>query len=338
MRTLNECIFRATTVAELEQLSRRVDALVQEQCQAGVDIRTLARDISGLNRQLLSRLYTLLAPPEVMANTCLLVMGSEGREEQILKTDQDNALIIRDGFEHPALETIAQSFTQALTRFGYPLCPGGIMVINPAWCKAVSAYRRKLASWVDQPSGEELLHLAIFCDAAPTAGDAELLTLLRTALFERLADNPIFYSRFASIALTFRTPLGWFSRLILDKHQQALDIKKGGIFPIVQGLRSFALEQKLPQTNTFERIDALTACGLLTPDYARTLSETFAELCRLRLNAGLAKLAAGQSIDNWVAPATLSRAEQVRLQQCLKFVDQFKQRIVHHFKLHLLGL
>lgn len=337
MHEFSDHISQATTVAELEHANRLIDEWVQESAKAGAEVRTLAQTVSDLNRQLLGRLYELLATPAMVANTCLLVMGSEGRAEQILKTDQDNALIIRDTFADTQLAAVAGEFTKTLTTFGYPLCPGNIMVSNADWRQPLDLFRRSIYRWTDQPEGLSLLHLAIFCDAQAVAGDEGLLVELREMLFARLHSKPAFLSHFAGIALTFPTPLGWLSRFKLDRQRQALDIKKGGVFPIVHGVRSLALERKITATNTFERIEALTASGLLTTDYAQTLSATLTELSRLRLNAGLARLAAGESIDNWIAPAQLSRAEQDRLHQCLKFVEQFKQLIMHHFKLKLLG-
>ena len=93
---------------------------------------------------MLRKLFELLAPPELLDNSCLLVLGSEGREEQVLKTDQDNALILRDDFSHPDLERITAEFTASLLEFGYPPCPGNIMVSNPYWTKSVAAFKEEL--------------------------------------------------------------------------------------------------------------------------------------------------------------------------------------------------
>ena len=95
-----------------------------------------------LNRQLLARLWSLLAPAELVANSCLIVMGSEGRGEQILKTDQDNGLLLRDGFATAGLEQVTERFTAALIEFGYPPCPGNIMVSNPLWRQPLAGFKR----------------------------------------------------------------------------------------------------------------------------------------------------------------------------------------------------
>ena len=73
-------------------------------------------------------------------------MGSEGRGEQIIRTDQDNALILRDGFAFPALEAVTQAFNAALIGFGYPPCPGGIMLSRPLWCQPLAGFRERCAN------------------------------------------------------------------------------------------------------------------------------------------------------------------------------------------------
>jgi CBS domain-containing protein len=107
----------------------------------------------------------LLAPAEVQDNSCLLVMGPEGRGEQILKTDQDNALILRNGFNHPELPAICEAFSAALARFGYPPCQGQIMVNNAAWRLTESQLQQQIHQWVYQPDGAALMNLAIYVDA-----------------------------------------------------------------------------------------------------------------------------------------------------------------------------
>ena len=119
----------------------------------------------------------LLAPADLVANSCLLVMGSEGRGEQILKTDQDNALLLRDGFATAgARAEVAERFNAALIEFGYPPCPGNIMLSNPLWRQPLSRRSSEtLRDWMYGADPTAPMHLAIFFDAAAVAGDAGLL-------------------------------------------------------------------------------------------------------------------------------------------------------------------
>src|SRR5215207_11640136 len=97
----------------------------------GLKIERIAKLVGALNARLFARLWSMVAPPHLVENSCLVVMGSEGRGEQILKTDQDNALLLRDGYQHPDLAATAARFNTALSELGYPQCPGNIMLTNP---------------------------------------------------------------------------------------------------------------------------------------------------------------------------------------------------------------
>ena len=162
----------AASVDELRDAALRVDQMVGLLHGSGIRIEHITRLVTELNRRLFARLWTLLAPPDLLANSCLLVMGSEGRGEQILKTDQDNALLLRDGFEHPRLAEVAQQFNAALPAFGYPPSPGNIMLTNPLWCQAMTPFKETVRGWLYGHDPEGPMHLAIFFDAAAVAGTA----------------------------------------------------------------------------------------------------------------------------------------------------------------------
>jgi CBS domain-containing protein len=117
--------------------------------RGGMRIEIISKLVSELNGQIFAKLWSLLAPPELVQNSCLLVMGSEGRGEQILKTDQDNALLLRDGYMcHTDLAEITRQFSAALLTFGYPPCPGNIMVTNPQWCQNLAGFRETITQWL----------------------------------------------------------------------------------------------------------------------------------------------------------------------------------------------
>ena len=113
-------------------------------------------------------------------------MGSEGRGEQILKTDQDNALIIEDDctISNEDLQKFTHDFTETLVDFGFPRCEGNIMVSNPYWCRKKSDFKDLIFKWVNEPSGDNFMNIAIFYDAICVSGDKELLTKLKEYLFK----------------------------------------------------------------------------------------------------------------------------------------------------------
>ncbi len=329
---------RAKNIADLAQASNNAISVVKMLSAKGVRMRDINRLVSELNRKLFRKLYELLAPPELLANSCLLVMGSEGRSEQILKSDQDNAIILRDDFEYPDLPAIAQRFSDALADAGYPPCPGNIMVSNPAWAKSLAAYKKQISDWISHAGSEEILNMAIFADAQAVAGDGELLREAREYLQDALVGYDAYLARFARATLSFDTPLGFFANLVVDKegHKDELDIKKGGIFAITHGIRSMALQKGITVTNTVERIEALIAARAFDRAFGAELIDALDFLSEIRLRGMLNKYDSGLALDNYVRPADLTKQERDLLRDAFKVVNSFKKLVSYHFHLEKL--
>lgn len=335
---------QARSVAELKSAALRVDALVQELHAEGVAIGVLMRSVSELNTHLFARLWSLLAPQAWLQHSCLLAMGSEGRGEQILKTDQDNALLLRDGADFPGLSEVAARFNGALVELGWPRCPGDIMVSNPLWRQPVSAFRETVRSWIYGHDPEGPLRLAIFFDAAPKAGDAALLAGVREHL-ERIADGAdTFLARFAAAADQFAEPApSWLARLFgagagagRRAGEQPLDLKKLGTFPIVHGVRALALQSGVRSTATSDRLAALVAAGRLDAALARDAGAALERLIGLRLAHQLRRRERGQPVDNAVRPAELAAPEREALRESLAAVKRFRAFLRQHFRLDAL--
>lgn len=322
-------IDRATSVAGLRLAAERLPFTVANLARKGVKTHYVAQLMQEMNRRLLGKLFTLLAPPEIAAHAALVVMGSEGRGEQLRKTDQDNALLLRDGVDPPGLQAFRQEMGQALVTLGFPPCPGGVMLTEDAWCAPVSRFQERVRGWIETAEPDALMQLAIFYDAQAVAGDRGLLRQARKALFVALPDSPAFYARFALPTLAFATPLGLFSRLLPD--DEGLDIKKGGIFPMVHGIRSLALEKRLREVNTSRRIRALARLGVLETGFANDLVEAFDFMSGLRL------LATRAADDDRIDPARLSAWQRELLKDSLRTVNRLKKQVAHHFQLNLLG-
>ncbi|CDH46759.1 conserved hypothetical protein [Candidatus Contendobacter odensis Run_B_J11] len=330
-------IERATSKDDLKWASHDLVNVVRDLHAKGIKIRYIMQLVSELNKKLLRKLFDLLAPPDLLAHSCLLVLGSEGREEQVLKTDQDNALILRDGFDHGDLERITGEFTSGLLEFGYPRCPGNIMVSNPYWTKSVTAFKDELFQWIVYPKRDSFLQFAIFCDATAVTGDENLLKHVKDRMYHLLSDHQSFYSQFAKATVAFETPLSFFTNFVLEKNRDELDLKKGGIFPIVHGVRSLALEYRLPQTNTVDRITGLSQRNLFQPAFSSELIEAFTYMSALRVKAGLQKTTQGLPQDNYLNPKELNKLERELLRDSFKIVNEFKKFITYHFKLGMIS-
>ena len=333
---VNMEVERAHSFAELGEASQHTMTVVRALNNQGVKMRHLTQLVSELDRKVLRKLFEMVAPADLIANSCLLVMGSEGRGEQVLKTDQDNALILRDDYTPSDLTTFTNRLSEALTEFGYPPCPGSIMVSNPEWVRSQQDFKSHLFHWVMQRDRQSVLNLAIFYDALAVAGDATLLDGILRYLFKVLSDNQAFFAHFALAAVQFDTPLGLFRGLVLEKseHEGQLDIKKGGIFPIVHGVRSLALEHHLRLNNTVERIHALTETHVYKDEFASELADAFDFMSQVRLNAMLNRIDHNETVDNYVRPADLNKRERDLLEDAFKIVKAFKKILVNRYKLN----
>jgi CBS domain-containing protein len=326
-------IDRAKNKAQLKIASQNMMNMIKSFQANGMKIKQTMQWVNELNQQIFQKLYAFIAPPEWLENSCLIVMGSEGRGEQVLKTDQDNAIILRDGFQFENFSAIATELVETLIDFGYPVCPGKIMANNPRWCQPLETFKAHIFEWVVEFQ-EPLLELAIFYDAKAVAGDATLLEDAKRYFYERLQNNQAFFSHFAKAAISFETPLNLFAIFVVDKsHENELDIKKGGIFPIVHGIRSLALEHQITQTNTIERINILCDKGIFDKMFATDLIEAFGFMISLRLQFELEKVKQGEPYDNYIKPSQLNKLERDLLKDSFKIVNKFKEFIIYHFKL-----
>jgi len=327
---------QARTPDELRVAARQVDDTIALLVRGGVRVDIVSRLVSGLNAKIFARLWALLAPTELVQNSCLLVMGSEGRGEQILKTDQDNALLLREGYHCDGLANIVARFSTELLAFGYPPCPGNIMVTNPLWCQPVSRFNETIKQWLFGSDPDGTMNLAIFLDAHAVSGDAALLSAVRKEALNLITGNDIFIARLADAVNLFKEPgTGWWSRLtqLRGDAAQTFDLKKLGTFPIVHGARALALEHRLDALGTVERLRALADQQVLSQELARDLAETLHFMMTLKLRNNLHQIALGQPVSNLVKLGDLSTLDRDLLNDSQAIIRQFRLHLQLHFHL-----
>lgn len=325
-------IERAANIEELAVAAKGTTALVSGLVSQGVKIRFAMDLLNALNSQIIAKAFEYLVPEEYHDKVCLLVMGSEGRGEQVLKTDQDNALILADDLVWPDLQKVMDKFTLTLLDFGYPLCKGKIMVSNPDWVMTESEWKKRLGTWSSKVEGTGLMNLAIFIDGLAIAGNTSLFQRVRDNLYSELAGNDVFYSYFAMPIRNFSTPLTFFGGL---RRGDGIDIKKGGIFPIVHGIRTMALQNKIKETNTFIRLEKLVEIKVLKKDFAENLAEALSVMSQLRLQQQL-KAAEGHADDdeaNLISAVELNKLDRDLLREALHLVKEFKAVMTHRYHL-----
>jgi CBS domain-containing protein len=327
----------ATSIEALAQTSGQVTRMVSSLYRNGTRVGLIGHLVQDLQARLFDKAWRLVAPAELVDNSCLFVMGSEGRGEQLLKTDQDNALVWRDGYTPPPdLEAICQRFSEALAQFGYPPCPGGIMVSNPQWREGMSSFTRRVRQWLLMSDGQALMDLAIFLDAHAVSGDARLLAQLQQEARNPMAHSDAMLARFAAAIDAFGSTQGWWSRLWGMDETAGLNLKKEGIFPVVHGVRSLALQAQLSETNTAERLEALASRGVISVRQASDWTQCLHYLMAMKLQAGLAEIDLSQPVSGNVDVAKLSTLERDLLKDALAMVKQCRTFLRQHFRLDAL--
>lgn len=323
-------IDRAASVADLAIAAAEIAGQTRMLRRQGVKIEVVSEIVSDLNRHLMAKLFELVAPRSIAEKGCLIVMGSEGRGEQTVRTDQDNGLILAEPVPESDLDAFRRDFTEALESFGFPPCPGNVMVRNPLWSKTAEDYRADFRRWLAMPDENTPMNVAIFYDAEAVAGDPDLLRDTKSELIDAMSGEPLRLAWFARAADAFPSPIGLFNNLVTPRDEgDTLDLKKGGIFPIVHGVRSLAIEHRLLETGTAARIERLAEAGALSAQFARELTEALRYLMTLRLDQQLAES------DSRVNPASLSSMERDLLRDALRIVKHFRELIRRHFNLNM---
>jgi CBS domain-containing protein len=329
----------AKDIPTLKAAAGQITRLIALLHRNGTKVNMIARLVQELNLRLFERAWQLLAPKDLVDNSCLFVMGSEGRGEQLLKTDQDNGLVLRDGYVCSVdIAELCRQFSQALADFGYPECPGNIMVSNPHWRQSVSDFSQMVRMWSVTASPDNLMELAIFLDAHAVCGDSALLDQVRASVFALTADNDAMLARFAAAINFFGSSNGWWNRLLSrsEKGGDQLDLKKVGTFPLVHGIRSMALAQHLTAVSTVQRIEALAACGKLPAKMGADLIDSLHFFMGLKLKVGLQEMDTGHAISGGIQLEKLSSLDRDLLNDTLDVVKQFKVLLNQRFHLEVM--
>lgn len=341
VRELSSAIRRAPDVLTLAVAAADIRSLSYALVAQGVASGPLTRMISSLNDVLTARALDLVAGSHDLAGVefCWLGMGSEGRSEQTIATDQDNGIVftlpegaVADGIRARLLP-FALAVNEALAECGYPLCKGGVMASNPRWCLSLDEWRGAFGRWIDHGDPQSLLDSAIFFDFRPLWGEARLARELRADIAARAARNARFLKQMSDNALGNRPPLNWFGDLAGKEDasgEAGIDLKRSGSMPFVDAARIFALASGVAETNTIERLRAAGAARGVREDEIRDWIDAFefVQLLRLRTQhrRGLGELGPDDN-PNVVPLGRLSALDRRILRESIRQVERIQQRL-----------
>ena len=330
-------IDRARTVADLAPCATDIQAQVQRLDEQGIKVEVIAEITSTLNRDLISKVFELTAPASIKENGCLFMMGSEGRGEQTIRTDQDNGLLLAVEVPESDLIEFRRTFTELLETCGFPPCPGNVMVRNPIWSQTVDGFIKQLKSWIITGGGDSAMNLGIFCDATAIAGQSDLLLQAKTAFMEMMRGEKTHLAHFANLIDLFAaSDIGTFGSLMVSvgARSDAVDIKKAGTFPIVHGTRTLAIEKGILETRTEDRINALVQTRIFNADFARNLISALHVFMALRLHSQLkARRLGNLEGESIVHMNELSAADRDILRSAIRVGREFREIVRHRFNL-----
>jgi len=305
----------------------RVSEMAAVLLAGGLDATVIGGFVARLNDALLTKILRFaeadLGPPP--APYAWIVFGSEGRMEQTLLTDQDNALVHGGGAsDEPYFAALADRANLDLEAAGFPSCPGGYMARN--WHGPLGEWVERFSGWLTDPKPQALLHAAIFFDFRKVFGALDLAPL--EAVLARAARARVFLSCLAKSALEFRPPPSLFLRLAGDD----VDLKAQGVSPIAFLARPYALEVGSLARNTLERLEAAVAAGLMGTDVRATICEAFRFLLALRLREQIRMEKEGKPTVNTVSLSALSSIERSRLKDSLRAIREWQDKAAYHYR------
>jgi CBS domain-containing protein len=332
-------IDRARSIDELIAVAPDIEAQVQRLHDQGIKAEAIAELTSDLNRRFFARLFDLAAPESIRAGGCLILMGSEGRGEQTVRTDQDNGLLLARPVPDGDLAAFRDAFSGALDRAGFPPCPGNVTVRNPVWSQPIADFLAQLQSWVQARAPEAALKLAIFWDAVAVAGNPEPLAQAKAELIALMRGEQVLLARFAHLIETFAAPnVGLLGTLMVSVGlgTDEIDIKRSGVFPVVHGVRTLAIERGIIAESTAARISALVEAGALDTTFGRELLGALRVFMELRLRAQLeARRRGTPEREAVVRLGQLSAVDRDLLRDGLRIVRQFRDLIGTRFNFRL---
>jgi len=313
--------------------SEKVAEMASSLFNGGLEPTVIGGFVARLNDTLITRILRwaeadLGPPPTPYA---WLVFGSEGRMEQMVLTDQDNALVW--GNDVPgAREYFAALAEKAITDLvaaGFPRCPGGYM--STRWLGGIAGWEERFRGWLEKPTPQALLEASIFFDFRAVHGHLDVSRL--RGVIARAASARTFLSAMAKSAVTFHPPSGLGLRLRSESSR--FDMKLKGISPIVFLSRVYGLEAGSRTSNTLDRLRAAVVAGLIEQDTCDTLSEAYRFLLRVRLRTQIRAISEGNPPSNLVSLSDLSSMERSRVRDAFRAIEVWQERASYHYRTDL---
>ncbi|MFT5889085.1 MAG: CBS domain-containing protein [Zhongshania sp.] len=323
-------IFNAQSVDELAAITPEVQGCFTRMVHQDANSQMIGSAMAVLGRSFKQRLCELgearLGPPPLPY--CFLALGSMARGEQLMVTDQDNALILDNSFvpelHDEYFSALASFVSDGLARCGYSFCTGNIMASNIQWRQPLAVWQKYFSQWIEQPSAESLLHSAIFFDLEGVWGQTHWAEQLNDFIRQKAQKNPRFLACMARNALLRTPPLGFFKDFVMEtdgRQTNSINMKRRGTAPIADLVRLHALAVGSSARNTFDRLEDIIAAGILPPGRGLDLRDALEFIAMVRIRDQALDVELKREPDNNIEPENLSDFERKNLKQAFQILS-----------------
>jgi CBS domain-containing protein len=340
-------IFQQQSIEELKALSEQVRDSFVRLVNEDANAHMVGTAMSVIGRSFKQRVIELAEEKLGQAPIpyCFLALGSMGRDEQLVVTDQDNAIILDDSYNKDKhgkyFEAFSKFICDGLADCGYTYCTGDIMATNPEWRMTRKEWEACFADWIDDPNPKALLNASIFFDLDGVYGKLKWAEQLNSFIVRRARRNNRFLACLARNALNRKPPLGFFKDFVMEKdgrHNNSINLKRRGTAPLVDLIRVHALAVGSRSTNSFERLDDIHEAGILPKGRARDLKDALEFISMVRISHQALDVEQGIEPDNNVEPENLSDFERRNLKDAFQILSngqnflKFRYQASNNFK------
>ncbi|PSU36301.1 DUF294 nucleotidyltransferase-like domain-containing protein [Photobacterium lutimaris] len=334
-------IFQQQTVEELQIVSEEVKNCFVRMVNEDANAHMIGSALSVIGRSFKQRLAELaqeeLGPAPIPF--CLMAMGSMARDEQLIVTDQDNALILDDSYDEALhgeyFAKFAKFVCDGLAACGYSYCTGDIMATNPEWRKTRSQWEECFADWIDNPKPQALLNSSIFFDLSGVCGREKWAEQLNSFVVRRARKNNRFLACLARNAISRTPPLGFFKDFVMEKdgrHNNSINLKRRGTAPLADLIRVHALAVGSRSQNSFERLDDVIEAGILPKGRGQDLRDAMELIYMVRIRHQALDIEAGIEADNSIEPENMSDFERRNLKAAFQILSNAQNFIKFRYQ------
>ncbi|MBN26538.1 MAG: cyclic nucleotide-binding protein [Alteromonadaceae bacterium] len=334
-------IFSAQNVDELATLKEEVHACFSRMVDEDANSQMIGSAMAVIGRSFKQRLLELaeeaFGPPPIPY--CFLALGSMARDEQLIVTDQDNALVLDNRFEPKVhdeyFSKLANFVCDGLDRCGYTYCKGGIMATNKKWRQPLNVWEQYFTQWIEKPTPETLLNSAIFFDLDGVWGKKAWAEKLNRLIRQKAHKNSRFLACMARNALLRTPPLGFFKDFVMEtdgRQTNSINMKRRGTAPIADLIRVHALSVGAKGRNSFSRLNDVIDAKILPPGRGADLRDALEFIAMVRIRHQAFDLEMNRVPDNDIEPEYLSDFERKNLRDAFQILSDAQKYMKYRYQ------